>query len=155
MTSTRERAMKTREFVSRIEKWQVALAEKRIPDLLAYGLSLFSIALGVTMVMGPQAYSEVLAFHQAFSLAKPEVWGVGYIATGILLGAGFFRDRKSGQYAGVVMTAMFAAFGFFAGQQASTSAPGAVWSGPLMYTFVSYVSAVCVIACSTNPGRRT
>lgn len=147
--------MKTREWVHRIERWQVALAEKRIPDLLAYGLSLFSIALGVTMMIGAAAYGEVPAFEQAFIIAKPEAWGLGFAVTGILLGAGFYRDRKSGQYAGVVMTAMFAVFGFLAGQNSARSVADAVWSGPLAYTFISYVSAVCVIACSADPGRRS
>lgn len=146
--------MKTREWVKRMERWQIALAERRIPDLLAYGLTLFAICLGMTMVLGPEAYKHVPTFAPAFSLARPEVWGVGYIATGILLCVGFWRDRKSGQYAGVVMTAMFAAFGFLAGQGPANSTPGSVWSGPLVYTFVAYVSMVCVIACSADPHSR-
>jgi len=140
--------------IERMEKWQIALAERRIPDLLAYGLTLFSIALGITMLLGPESYAKVVSFQPAFSLAKVEVWGTGFIATGALLGIGFWRDRKSGQYAGVVMTAMFAVFGFLAAQAPAGNTPGSVWSGPLVYTFVSYISAVCVIACSTDPHSR-
>lgn len=143
-----------RNVVGRIDQLQVVLAERRIPDLLAYGLTLFSIALGMTMLLGPEAYSRVVSFQTAFGIARPEAWGVGFIATGILLGVGFWRDRKSGQYAGVVMTALFAVFGFMASKGPIDGAPGSVWSGPLVYTFVAYVSAVCVIACSADPHSR-
>ena len=133
----------------------MALAERRIPDLLAYGLTLFSIALGLTMLLGPEGYRTVASFQPAFTLAKPEVWGVGFIATGALLGIGFWRDRKSGQYAATVMTALFGIFGFLAAKAPIDGTPGSVWSGPLVYTFVSYISAICVIACSAADRRGT
>lgn len=139
----------------RMDEWQEALAERRIPDLLAYGLSIFSIVLGLTMIIGPESYSTVVSFKPAFDLASPQGWGSGFAVTGVLLGLGFWRDRKSGQYAAVVMTALFGIFGFLAAKAPIENHPGSVWSGPIVYTFVSYISAVCVIACSAADKRGT
>lgn len=144
----------TKSTLEKIHAWQQTLADRRIPDLIVYGLSLFAIALGGSMMAVPEQFSATTNFKLAFSFAGPVAWGVGFLVSGILLAAGFWKDRKSGSYAAAVLTGLFCVFGILAGEAPLNNAPGAVWSGPIVYTYAAWTSAVAVLACQSETGGR-
>jgi hypothetical protein len=136
--------------LERLRMWQQALADRRIPDLLAYGLTVFSIALGCAMLIVPEQFAGAVNFKLAFSWAIPQAWGTGFAVSGALLGLGFWRDRKSGSYAAAVLTGLYCLFGILAAEAPITQTPGGIWSGPIIYTYAAWTSALAVLACQSE-----
>ena len=139
--------------LDRVREWQQALADRRIPDLLAYGLSMFSIALGIAMCLVPHQFAGAENLRLAFTWAIPPAWGTGFAVSGALLAIGFWKDRKSGSYAAAVLTGLFCLFGILAAEAPLTGVPGGLWSGPIIYTYAAWTSALAVLACQADPGK--
>lgn len=140
--------------IGQLREWQQALADRRIPDLLAYGLSVFSMILGLAMIMVPAQFNGSVNGTLAFSWAIPQAWGTGFMISGFMLGIGFWRDRVSGAAAAAVLTGMFCLFGILSGEAPLHQVAGGIWSGPIIYTYAAWTSALTVLACQSNIGKK-
>lgn len=126
-----------------------ALAERRVPSLLAYGVAVLSVILGSVLVFVPDPAWVAREWGAAFHFASPTAWGTALVVLGVSLGVGYGFDPRSARLPALLVTLYFTAL-------AALIIVGPARGGrPDLLVFVifaAYVSALVVI--TAGGGRR-
>lgn len=132
---------------------QQKLADNHLPHMLVYSTGLFSVVLALVFFVDAEAFRANATFRSTFSHATPEVWGAAMGLTGLLMMFGFWQNRISGRAPAFVLTVLFSILGISAGREPLANPDGpALLSASAVYTFVGIVCAICIFACTAQPG---
>ncbi|MEG9248000.1 hypothetical protein V6S67_07875 [Arthrobacter sp. Soc17.1.1.1] len=116
---------------------------------LVRGVALFSMALGLVLILSAGRFLEAPTFVGTFLWARPEGWGAVFMLTGALLLLEF--RRGGGSLVALVLTITYAAFAVSAALGPATGR--GVFSATIVYLGFAYFSAVSITACG-HPSER-
>ena len=129
------------------------VAEHRIVELLAAGLTAIAYGLGFVFITSAAAIAATPSFRYTVMLAPLPVWAAGFITLATAAAALLTRSRRAAQPALAALALVFGTFGV----SIIWSLPaGGIPTGFVAYVGLGYLALVTSVACSVprTPGRR-
>lgn len=140
-------------MTSRIRPVIRFVAEHRVVELLAAGLTAIAYGLGFVFMTSADAIEATPSFRYTVTLAPLEVWAAAFITLATASAAFLTRSRRAAQPALAALALVFGTFGV----SIIWSLPaGGIPTGFVAYVGLGYLALVTSVACTVprTPARR-
>lgn len=139
-------------LVVRAVRFLDALAERRIPALLSYGVAVVSVVFGAALVFIPDPAWMDAEYGAAFVLARPGGWGLAFMVLGAALAASYALDPRSSRIVALLVTLLYTVL---SANAAFAPASGGRPDVSLFTAFIAWVAALVVLTAGTGPRSTT
>lgn len=138
-----------RGFFERLDQAITTLARHKIAHLMVYGMSAFTMILGLVLVTGQSNFYGIPSFAGTFEVMPPITWGIVFAVTGVLLAVAFFFQKRSGRLPGLVLVLLYCVFSMTSWHSASQVSDG-VFSPAVAYGAIAYFGVLVVMVCGVE-----
>lgn len=138
-----------RNFFERLDQAVTTLARHKIAHMIVYGLSAFTIALGMALGFGQNGLVGIPSFSKTFEIMPIATWGILFAGTGMFLAIAFFFQKRSARLPGLVLVILYGVFSMTSWYSASAVDNGA-FTPAVAYGLFGYLGVLAVIVCGVE-----